>query len=992
MSETGQSGASLPDVSGKESVENGTIKSKNQLKNEAKRNEKLAKFQAKQAKMDEEKAALAERQQKLPKEEKTKNYSNGTQNAVVEEVPEGEKKDTTKPLASSYSPKQVEMSWYAWWEKEGFFKPEYPLSNASSTNEKFIIPMPPPNVTGTLHLGHSMMASIEDSLTRFHRMRGKKVLYVPGCDHAGIATQVVVEKKIKKELNLTRHELGREKFLQRVWEWKQQSGDRIYTQLKRIGVSSDWDRACFTMDAKFVNAVTEAFMRFYKDGLIFRDNRLVNWSAAVQTSLSDLEVEPIEVTVPTFIPVPGYDDKRQVQFGLIYHFAYPMEDAADGEIVVATTRPETIFGDVAVAVNPNDKRYHHLKGKFAVHSFDGRRIPIIQDEYADMELGTGAVKITPAHDPNDFIVGKRNKLPFINIFDEQNVLNDYCGSYKGLKRFDARTVVLEELTKKGLFRGQKNNPMVISKCSRSGDIIEPRLKPQWWLNCKEMARRSVEAVRNGDLQIVPKESEREWFHWLENIQDWCLSRQLWWGHRIPVYHVDFKGESPNPDSEEFWICASSDEEALRLAKEKFPHKEVIISQDEDVLDTWFSSGLWPFGIMGWPEKTNDFDNFFPNSILETGKDILFFWVARMVMFSLHLLDKLPFKTILLHSIVRDAQGRKMSKSLGNVIDPIDIIEGISLEQLHQQLYLGNLDPKEIETAKKGQKKDFPKGIPECGSDALRFGLCASTSLNRDVNLDILRIEGYRRFCNKIWNATKFALLKLENWTPSPTLHYKLCGSEGLMDLWILHKLNLAVEKVITSMESYNFMAATTAIFNFWMYELCDVYIEGIKPICEGTYGEERKKICQAILYECLDSGLKMLHPFMPFLTEELWQHLPKHAENNAKSIMVAPFPLLQCDRLQNDAVLQFEFILNAVKGIRSVCSSEFGSQKIAFAKVETMNTKDSELLNSNSGTIMTLVRNISKLAIDAVSEERSFDAIEGQEIIPSVAKITFKQS
>ena len=963
-----------------ESIETSSVKSKNQLKNEAKRNEKLAKLQAKQAKLNEEKIVQIEKQSSTTKD-KVKKYANDA--VEIEVVPLGEKKDTSKPLVSSYSPKQVEASWYAWWEKEGFFKPEYPIANAPGTGENYVIAMPPPNVTGSLHLGHSMMASIEDSLVRFNRMRGNRTLYVPGCDHAGIATQVVVEKKIKKELNLSRHELGREKFIERVWEWKQQYGDRIYKQLKRIGVSSDWNRACFTMDSKFAMAVSEAFTRLYKDGLIFRDNRFVYWSAAAQTSLSDLEVESIDVPVPTYIPVPGYEDKRQVQFGLIYHFAYPMEDSADGEIVVATTRPETIFGDVAIAVNPKNPRYLKLHGKFAVHPFNGKRIPIIQDDYADMELGTGAVKITPAHDPNDFILGKRHKLPFINIFDENNVLNEHCGSFCGMKRFDARTVVLDELVKKGLFKEKKAHPMVISKCSRSGDIIEPRLKPQWWLNCKEMARKSVEAVKNGDLQLIPKESEKEWFHWLENIQDWCLSRQLWWGHRIPVYHVNFKGEAPNPDSKEFWICASSLEDAIRIAGEKFIGKEIVLTQDEDVLDTWFSSGLWPFGILGWPNKTEDFVNFFPNTILETGKDILFFWVARMVMLSLHLLGTLPFKTILLHSIVRDAQGRKMSKSLGNVIDPIDIIEGISLEQLHQQLYAGNLDPKEIELAKKGQKKDFPIGIPECGSDALRFGLCACTSLSRDVNLDILRIEGYRRFCNKIWNATKFALMKLENWSPSTAASYKLCGKEGLMDLWILHRLDLAIEKVISSVENYNFMAATTAIFNFWMYELCDVYIEGIKPACDGAYGEERKKICQEILYECLDSGLKILHPFMPFLTEELWQRLPKHAENTTKSIMVSAFPVIQCDRRQNDAVCQFDFILDVVKGIRSACSSEFGTKRIPSAKIEMMNAENVALLSSNSETILTLVRNLSNLAISDASECGSFDSLEGQEIVPS---------
>ena len=958
-------------------------KSKNQLKNEAKRKEKAEKFAAKLQKQQEDQARLGEK-----KEKAAASYATTSEASVAEhvEVAPGEKKPLhLTPMAAAYCPTAVEASWYAWWESQGFFKAEWGNQEAED-RETFVLAIPPPNVTGSLHLGHSMMASIQDSIVRFKRMQGKRTLYVPGCDHAGIATQVVVEKKLKKESNLSRHDLGREKFMEEVWKWKEKSGDRIYLQLKRMGISADWDRACFTMDEKFAFAVNEAFIKLHADGLIFRDNRLVNWSGKIQTALSELEVDSMEIAGPTKMRAFNHDPKKEYTFGLLYSFAYALQDAS-GEIVVATTRPETIFGDVAIAVNPTDARYAHLKGKFVVHPFNGQLLPIIFDNYADKDFGTGAVKITPAHDPNDFRIGKTHKLPFINVLDDDNALNAACGSYEGMKRFDARIAVVEAMKEKGLFRGEAAHSCVLPICSRSGDIVEPRLKPQWWLNCKEMARKACEAVRTGELEILPQEGEREWFKWLENIQDWCLSRQLWWGHRIPVWHVNFEDSSsakPNPDSEEFWICARSKEEAAEIAASRFPNKgKLILTQDEDVLDTWFSSGLWPFGIFGWPNANEDLEKYFPNSMLETGKDILFFWVARMVMMSIQLTGKIPFKQILLHTIVRDAHGRKMSKSLGNVVDPIDVIEGISLAALQEQLEKGNLDPKEVKIAKEGQKKDFPKGIPQCGTDALRFCLLASNNPTRDVNLDIQRVEGYRKFCNKIWNATRFCLSKFDNWQPINSSAYALCGTERLMDLWILQKLNIAIEKVTFNLENYNFMAATTAIYSFWLYDLCDVYIEAIKPTFEGHYGEQAKAVSREVLYECFDAALKLLHPFMPFVTEELYQRLPRRKENAAPSIMVAMFPVVQPG--WKSEVSNFESIIQIVERIRSVAPATC-NKNTSLATLKVAEVNQQQVFHQEKKTILSLVKLLGDLKV--VGEEAPEEGF--QMLVDCRAKIRFE--
>uniref|UniRef100_A0A673LJ00 Valine--tRNA ligase n=1 Tax=Sinocyclocheilus rhinocerous TaxID=307959 RepID=A0A673LJ00_9TELE len=798
-------------------------------------------------------------------------------------TPPGEKKDVLSPLPDSYSPQYVEAAWYSWWEKQGFFKPEYGRKNVSEPNPRgvFMMCIPPPNVTGSLHLGHALTNAIQDCLTRWHRMRGETTLWNPGCDHAGIATQVVVEKKLMRERKMTRHDLGRGNFIQEVWKWKNEKGDRIYHQLKKLGSSLDWDRACFTMDDKLSYAVQEAFIRMHEEGVIYRSKRLVNWSCTLNSAISDIEVDKKELARRTLLPVPGY--KEKVEFGVLVSFSYKVE-GSDEEVVVATTRIETMLGDTAVAVHPNDSRYQHLKGKMVVHPFCDRKMPIVFDDFVDMNFGTGAVKITPAHDHNDYEVGERHKLPFINILDENGLLINVPPPFLGMKRFEARKAVLQALKDLGQFKEVKDNPMVVPVCSRSKDIVEPLLKPQWYVDCREMGKQAADVVRNGELKIIPDHHLKTWFNWMDNIRDWCISRQLWWGHRIPAYFVTVNDPSVKPGEDvdgHYWVSGRSEEEAREKAAKRFnvTADKISLRQDEDVLDTWFSSGIFPFSIFGWP--TEDLRVFYPGTLLETGHDILFFWVARMVMMGLKLTGKLPFKEVYLHAVVRDTHGRKMSKSLGNVIDPLDVITGISLEGLHAQLTDSNLDPLEIEKARQGQKSDYPSGIPECGTDALRFALCAYTSQGRDINLDVNRILGYRHFCNKLWNAVKFAMRTLgEGFVPWEKA--QLCGSESVSDRWILSRLSAAVALCDSGFQAYDFPAITTAIYNFWLYELCDIYLVMNSHISD---------ICRQTLYTCLEVGLRLLSPLMPFVTEELFQRLPRRlAQDSTSSICVTPYP------------------------------------------------------------------------------------------------------
>jgi len=881
-------------------------------KKKGKSDEKAAKFAAKQA----AKAAADAEAAKNPKEPKREKVK---VEKVVEVVPEviftpGEKKDMSVPMLNSYAPKNVEAAWDEWWAEAGFYR-----ADENSTKEKFVMMLPPPNVTGTLHIGHALTCSIQDTIARWRRMKGYNVLWLPGTDHAGIATQVVVEKKLMKERGMTRHDLGREEFIKEVWKWKEVSGGIINNQLRRLGASLDWSRNCFTMDDNLCKAVKEAFLRMHEKKLIYRAQRLVNWDSQLKSAVSDLEVDYITFEGPDKIMVPGYD--RKVDFGMFWEWAYQVEGTGE-EIVIATTRPETMFGDSAVAVHPDDARYTSFHGKMLIHPVTGRKMPIILDaELVDMDFGTGAVKVTPAHDPNDFVTGQKHKLEFINILNDDGTLNAACGEkYNNMHRFKARFEIIKELTEKGLFKGTKPNPgMRLGVSSRTKDVIEPVLKPQWWVDCKQMAADALECVEDGRLTILPAQHKRKWHDWLGNIRDWCISRQLWWGHRIPAFYTIFEGEErlvPKDEKFERWVVSKSEEDALAQATARFPGQKLTVLQDEDVLDTWFSSGLFPFSTIGWPDSGHaDLKAFYPNTLLETGWDILFFWVARMVMMGMTLMGQVPFSHVFLHAMVRDAHGRKMSKSLGNVIDPLDVIQGITLQGLQVRLEQGNLDAKEVKKAQDGQAKDFPQGIPECGTDALRFALAAYCSQGRDINLNVLRVEGYRNFCNKLWNATKFGMNNLTGYAPGPLPARDQLASQ---DRWILSKLQKAIGGANKGMQDYDFGTATTAIYSFFLYDLCDVYLE----LCKPVFGADptQAKGAQAVLYHCIEEGLRLLHPFMPFLTEELWQRLARRAGDEV-SIMIAKYPEVDLGLVDDKAEADIKAMLEVVGVVRSMRDS-----------------------------------------------------------------------
>jgi valyl-tRNA synthetase len=837
----------------------------------------------------------------------------------VDETPAGEKKilkPFDDPLYKAYNPQIVESSWDLWWEKQGFFEPELDADGNVKKEGLFVIPEPPPNVTGELHIGHAIANSLQDAMIRYNRMKGKTTLWVPGCDHAGIATQAVVEKKLKKE-GKTRHDLGREKFVDLVWEWKGDYHKRINTSLRKMGTSYDWTREAFTLDEVRSEAVTECFVRLHDEGIIYRSNRLVNWCVQLNTALSKLEVDDKELSGRTLIDVPGYDE--QVEFGVIVHFKYPIE-GSDETLEVATTRVETMLGDSGIAVSPTDTRYTHLVGKNAIHPFiPGRKLPIVADDSVEADFGTGAVKITPAHDQTDFDRGKRHNLEFISILNDNGTFNENAGPFAGQKRYDARKTVIEALKKKGLYVETKDNPMKIPVCQRSGDIIEPIVRPQWWMRMRELADEAIKVVKNGEIKIRPEASEKDFYRWMESINDWCISRQLWWGHRTPTYFIKFDGE-PRGDSAkgELWVSGRNLEEAEKKAKDRYPDKKYTLEQDEDVLDTWFSSGLWPFSTLGWPNKTDDMAHFYPMSVLETGWDILFFWVARMIMLGVKMTGQVPFREVFCHALIRDSEGRKMSKSLGNVIRPDDVIQGISLQQLHDTLLVGNISDKDIPKAIQYQNTAFPDGIPQCGTDAMRFALCSYTSGGTDINMDIKVVFGYRKFCNKIYQATKFVLGNIgDDFVPEKT--GKITGKESLPEKWILHKLSTAAKAINQALEDREFQQATLIVYQYWYNQLCDVYIENSKSIIrDGT--PEEKLSAKNTLYTALEGALTLIHPFMPFLTEELWQRLPRRPDDKNPTITKAAYP--QYDPEMDDPASEsaYELVTDVAGGIRKLTS------------------------------------------------------------------------
>jgi valyl-tRNA synthetase len=784
-------------------------------------------------------------------------------------------------MEKTYNPAAIEQSWYQTWEQRGYFAPQ-------GGDSAYCIMIPPPNVTGSLHMGHAFQDTLMDTLVRYKRMQGHNTLWQVGTDHAGIATQMVVERQLMAE-GLSRHDLGREKFLDKVWQWKGESGGTITQQLRRMGSSVDWSRERFTMDEGLSNAVQEVFVQLYEEGLIYRGKRLVNWDPKLHTAISDLEVISEE------------------ENGFMWHIRYDLADGS-GNLVVATTRPETMLGDTAVAVHPDDERYQSFIGKEIKLPLTGRHIPIIADEHVDPEFGTGCVKITPAHDFNDYEMGKRHNLPMINIFTVDANINDSAPeAYQGLERFEARKKIVADLTDQGLLIKTDDHKLKVPRGDRSGVVIEPFLTNQWYVAVESLAKPAIEAVENGDIEFVPKNWENTYFAWMRDLQDWCISRQLWWGHRIPAWY----------DAEGNQYVGRSEEEV----RKKHQLGDIPLSQDEDVLDTWFSSALWTFSTLGWPEKTDALKTFHPTDVLVTGFDIIFFWVARMIMMTLKFTGEVPFKKVYIHGLVRDQEGQKMSKSKGNVLDPLDLIDGIELEPLVEKRTRSLMQPKMAQKIEKSTRKHFADGIPAYGTDALRFTFCSLASTGRDIQFDLQRTEGYRNFCNKLWNAARYVLMNTEG---------EDCGQDNSLaielsvaDRWIISRLQQTEESFIHSLENFRFDHASQTLYDFVWNEYCDWYLELSKPILNGNSSEEAKRGTRQTLVRVLETTLRLAHPMMPFITEEIWQRIAplsgaiKNAEE-ASTIMLQAFP--QPDPSKHDGAAEddIQWIKQVIIAVRNI--------------------------------------------------------------------------
>ncbi|MBY4678001.1 valine--tRNA ligase [Marinobacterium arenosum] len=810
-------------------------------------------------------------------------------------------------MDKTYQPHAIEKSWYQTWEQNNYFAP-------SGEGDSYCIMIPPPNVTGSLHMGHAFQHTIMDALTRYKRMQGKNTLWQVGTDHAGIATQMVVERKLAAEEQKSRHDLGRDAFIEKIWEWKEQSGGTITGQMRRLGNSVDWPTERFTMDSGFYSAVQEVFIRLYDQGLIYRGKRLVNWDPKLHTAISDLEVENREVK------------------GKMWYLRYPLADgvktaAGEDHIVVGTTRPETMLGDTGVAVNPEDERYKDLIGKEIILPLVGRRIPIVGDEHADMEKGTGCVKITPAHDFNDNEVGKRCNLPMINVltlnadirqqaeaFNSDGSPNSEIDTsipekYRGMERFAARKAIVADFEEAGLLVKIDENDMTVPYGDRGGVVIEPMLTDQWFCDAKTLAKPAVEAVENGDIKFVPKQYENMYFAWMRDIQDWCISRQLWWGHRIPAFY-DNDGN--------VYVAADKDS-----AREKYGlDLETELRQDDDVLDTWFSSALWTFGTLGWPEATERLKTFHPTDVLVTGFDIIFFWVARMIMMTMHFMKdddgkpQVPFKTVYVTGLIRDESGDKMSKSKGNVLDPLDMIDGISLPELLEKRTGNMMQPQLAEKIGKRTEKQFPEGISAHGTDALRFTLAALATTGRDINWDMKRLEGYRNFCNKIWNAARYVLMNTEG---------EDCGQSGgevelsLADRWIIGGLQKVEKEVTKHLDEYRFDMASSALYDFIWNEYCSWYLELSKPVLwDDNASAEAKRGTRRTLVRVLEALLRLAHPIMPYITEEIWQSIKGLAGTEGDTIMLQPYPEADDSKLDEAAAADIEWLKGVITGIRNI--------------------------------------------------------------------------
>jgi valyl-tRNA synthetase len=784
-------------------------------------------------------------------------------------------------LPKTYDPRGIEERWYTFWEENGLFR-----ADVESQAPPYSIVIPPPNVTGSLHMGHALNNTLQDICVRYKRMDGFNVLWMPGTDHAGIATQNVVEKKLLEE-GLTRHDLGRERFIQRVWQWKETSGGLIIHQLKRLGASCDWSRERFTMDEGLSRAVREVFVRLYKEGLIYRGHYIINWCPRCTTALSDLEVE------------------HQEHSASLYYVRYPLADG-DGFITVATTRPETMLGDTAVAVHPEDQRFRHLVGRSCILPLVGRRLPIIADEYVQMEFGTGALKITPAHDPNDFDIGLRHRLDKVRVIDDSGVMNEQAGIYAGLDRDACRQRIVEDLEARGLLERIEPYHHMVGHCQRCRTVIEPTLSEQWFVKVKPLAEEAIRAVRDGRTRIIPKKWENDYFVWMENIRDWCISRQIWWGHRIPAWYCLECG-GITVAAEDPVSCASCGGRRLE--------------QEDDVLDTWFSSALWPFSTMGWPDETPELELFYPTSLLVTGFDILTFWVARMLMMGLKFMGDVPFREVYIHALVRDIEGRKMSKSLGNVIDPLEVIE-------------------------------------RYGADAFRFALAAFAAQGRDIKLSTERIEGYRNFLNKLWNAARFVMMNLDDGPVAPRSPRE--GGLRVADRWIWSRLTRTVQEVRGHLDAYRFNDAAGAIYQFLWHEYCDWYLEWVKPDLYQSHSSDDKRRAQGVALAVLRDLLKLLHPFCPFVTEEIWHALP----GSDGPLMKARFPIPEPSFLDPEAEAEVALVQEVVGAIRNL-RAEMGVPPGAKVRVVLVpSPQREEILRSHASIIEVLAR-VEGLSVDA---------------------------
>lgn len=886
-------------------------------------------------------------------------------------------------MEKTFNPSEIEQAMYQAWESKGYFKP----NGDNRPGNNYCIMIPPPNVTGSLHMGHAFQQTIMDALTRYQRMQGKNTLWQVGTDHAGIATQMVVERKLAQEGLPGRAELGRDKFIEKVWQWKAESGGTITSQMRRLGNSVDWDRERFTMDAGLSNAVQEVFVRLYEDDLIYRGKRLVNWDPKLHTAISDLEVENKE------------------QKGQFWHLRYPLADGvktADGKdyLVVATTRPETMLGDSAVAVNPDDERYKDLIGKAILLPLANRRIPIIADEHADMTKGSGCVKITPAHDFNDYEVGKRHQLPLINVMTPDATIRQSAdcyhingqpntelqiaipAEYQGLDRYEARKAIVAAFDAAGLLEKIEEVNNTLPYGDRSGVVIEPMLTDQWYVRVAALAKTATEAVENGDIQFVPKQYENMYYSWMRDIQDWCISRQLWWGHRIPAwYDADGKvyvGRSEAEVRSKYQLAAS-----------------VSLNQDNDVLDTWFSSALWTFSTLGWPEQTEDLKNFHPTDVLVTGFDIIFFWVARMIMMTMHFIKdadgkpQVPFKTVYVTGLIRDENGDKMSKSKGNVIDPLDMIDGITLDALLEKRTANMMQPQLAKKIAERTSKQFPEGIPASGTDAVRFTLAALASTGRDINWDMKRLEGYRNFCNKLWNASRYVLMNTEGQDCGFNSNDKVLS---LADKWILAQYQQTVKQVRHYFDSYRFDLAATALYEFTWNQFCDWYLELTKPVLfKGTEAEQRGT--RHTLITVLESLLRLMHPIMPYITESIWQAVKPLAGINSDSIMLAAYPVYQAELVDETAQADLEWLKAVITAIRNVR----GEMNIAPSKplavlLRNLNAEELRRLEQNRNFLLVMAKldSLEVLAVDAKAPASAAQMIGSMDLLIPMAGLIDK--